>query len=140
MQFLWPYPPPIHELGRIVHTIAVFNSSLENPAHDAQGAVIPGGTVILAVARRPLVAVLLGDSGDVRRIQFRPGLFQRDQNLLFVKLGTRLVVVVIFNFLFEHFNDNFAFDRLAFVDGQSAVILQEVGELEFGNTQYMRFE
>src|SRR5204862_6048700 len=101
---------------RIVHAIAVFNGNLENPAQDAQGAVIPGGTVILAVARRPIVAVLLGDFGDVRRIQLWPGLFQRDQNLLFVKLGARLVVVVVFDFLFEDFNDNFAFDRLAFVD------------------------
>ena len=50
------------------------------------------------------------------------------------------MVVVLFEFLFELFNDNFAFDGLALVDRQSAVILHEVGKFEFGNAQYVRLE
>lgn len=65
MQFLWLLVAPIHELGRIVHAIALFNRNLENAAHHSQCAVEARGAVVLAVAGRPFVAVLPADFGEV---------------------------------------------------------------------------
>ena len=135
MQFLRLDPSPIHELGRIVHAIALFNRNLKNPADNAQCAVEARGAVILAVSIRPFIAVLPADSGDVSGIQFRPRFFQSRQNFPLVELGARLVIVVVLDFFSEHFNDDLTIDGLPLVDGQSAVVLEKIGELEFGNGQ-----
>ena len=57
-----------------------------------------------------------------------------------VELGAWLVVGVVLDLLPEKLNDNLALDRLAFVDGQPPVILQEIGQLDLGHAQHMRFE
>ena len=45
-----------------------------------------------------------------------------------------------FDFLREYFDVCLAFDGLAFVNRQPAVILQEIRKLEFGNAEHMGFE
>ena len=57
-----------------------------------------------------------------------------------VELGAWFVVVVVFDFVSAHFDDYFAIDGLAFVNRQSAVILEEIRKLEFGNAQHVGFE
>jgi hypothetical protein len=47
---------------------------------------------------------------------------------------------LIGNFLLEQFDDDFAFDRLALVDAQSAVILEKIRKLEFSHGQNVRIE
>ena len=73
--------------------------------------------------------------GDVLPIQIEPHFFQGHQNFLLVKLAARLVVVVVLDFLFEQFNDDFARGEFTFVDGQSSVILEKIGEPELGKGQ-----
>jgi hypothetical protein len=41
--------------------------------------------------------------------------------------------VVILDFLFEHFDDDFPIDELPLVDGQPPMILEKVGELKLDN-------
>src|SRR6266496_4713216 len=129
MQFLWFYTPAIHKLSRIVHAVPVLDGNIENATDYTQRAIESCGTVILAVASRPIGAVFLTDFGNISRIEFRPGLFEGNQNLLFVEFGAWFVVVVVVDFVFAHFDDYFAFDGLAFVDRQSAVILEEIRRL-----------
>ena len=62
------------------------------------------------------------------------------QNFLLVELRARFIVMVILNFLLEHFDDDFTGDGLAFVDSQPAVILQKIRKLELGDGQDMRFK
>ena len=57
-----------------------------------------------------------------------------------VKLGAWFVVVVVFDLFFEHFDNHFALGGLPFANRRSAVILEEIGKLEFGNAQHLRFE
>ena len=140
MQFLWFYTPSTHKLSRIVHAVPVLHGNIENTANYTQRAIESCGTVILAVASRPIGAVFLTDFGNVARIQLRPGLFEDNQDLLFVKFGAWFIVVIVFDFALAHFNDHFAFDGMTFVNRQSAVILQEIRKFEFGNAQHVRFE
>ncbi len=44
------------------------------------------------------------------------------------------------DFLLGYLDNDFAFHGLTFVDGQSAVILQEIGKLELSNAQHMGSE
>ena len=140
MQFFWFHAPPIHKLGRIVDAVAILDGNIEDAADDAQRAIESRGAVILAVANRPIRAVLLTDLGNISRKKLRPGLFEGDQDLLFVEFSAWFVVVVVFDFVLAHFDDHFAFDGLAFVDSQSPVILKEIRQLELGNVQHVGFE
>src|SRR6266540_4482067 len=76
MQFLWFYTPAIHKLSRIVHAVPVLDGNIENATDHTQRAIESCGTVILAVASRPIGAVFLTDFGNISRIEFRPGLFE----------------------------------------------------------------
>jgi hypothetical protein len=92
-------------------------------------------SVFLAVTRRPIVAIFLRNFSNVLPIQLRPRLFQSGQYFPLVELGARLVVVVVFDFLSEHFDDDFAVDGLPLVDGQPTMILKKIGQLKLGNRQ-----
>jgi hypothetical protein len=67
-------------------------------------------------------------------------IFQNDQNFPLVKFCARLVVVVVFDFLPEHFDNDFAVNGLSLVDGQPTMILKKIRELELGHGQYVRFQ
>ena len=51
-----------------------------------------------------------------------------------------LVVEVIFDSLFEDLNDDLALDGLTFMNGNPPVILEEIGQFEFGDAQHVRFK
>ena len=55
----------VNVLRRIVHAVAVFHREVKNTPNNTQRAVEPRRTVILAVSRRPLPAILLRDLCDV---------------------------------------------------------------------------
>lgn len=48
--------------------------------------------------------------------------------------------MVVFNFLLEYLNDDFALDRLVFIDGQPPMVMEKIRELELGNSQDVRFQ
>src|SRR6059058_901165 len=106
MQFFWFHAPPIHKLGRIVDAVAILDGNIENATDDAQRAIESCGAVILAVANRPIRAVLLTDLGNISRKKLRAGLFEGDQALLFVEFGAWFVALVVFYFVLAHFDDH----------------------------------
>src|SRR5208283_180281 len=59
VQFFWLHPAAIYKLGRIVHAIALFNRNLKNAAHNAQRPIIARRAILLAIERRPFIAISL---------------------------------------------------------------------------------
>ena len=96
--------------------------------------------IFLAVTSCPIVTIFLTNFCNIFPIQIRPRFFQRRQHFPLVKFGAWLVFMVIFDFRFEHFDDDFTIDGLTFVDGQPSVILEKIGGLELGNGQNVRLQ
>jgi hypothetical protein len=84
--------------------------------------------------------ILLSEAGNVGVVELGPGLAQGNQGFQLVELRAGFVAGVGFDFLAVQFNDDLPFDGPGLVGGKTAMIFEEVGQLEFGNFKDVRFE